>query len=120
MFNYRIKRISAYSVFKYVTVVSLIWGGIWGLLISVFAHDVFGLWGGFFIGFVFGLVNGIFAYIYTFLFNLFASSIGGIEIQLERKDAFLDTLQQPIPLQSNAAADTEQQPEVPSSENTAQ
>jgi hypothetical protein len=98
MFNYRLKYINVYSVFKYVTILSLIIGGVWGLFLGLLARDLVGIPGGLFFGFIFGLFNGIVASLYTFLFNLFASSIGGIEIQLERKDAFLDSLHQPLPL----------------------
>lgn len=98
MFNYRITRINACSVFKYVTIISLIAGGICGLGLGLLSHDMIGIPGGLFLGFIFGLVNGIVASIYTFLFNLLSSSIGGIEIHLARKDAFLENLEQPIPL----------------------
>lgn len=102
MYNYRIKRISACSVFKYVTIVGLITGGAWGLAFGLLSRDMVGIPGGLFLGCIFGLVNGIVASIYTFLFNLFASSIGGIEIQLDRKDVFLDNIEQPIPLVSGS------------------
>lgn len=98
MFNYRITRINTYSVFKYVTLIGLVFGGAWGLLLGLFSRDVVGILSGLFLGFIFGLAHGIFAAIYTFLFNLLSSSIGGIEIQLDRKDAFLDSLDQPMPL----------------------
>lgn len=98
MFNYRIKCVNACSVFKNVTAISLVVGGIGGLSLGLLARSMVGILGGLFLGFIFGLANGIVAYLYTFLFNLFASFIGGIEIQLNHKDAFLDSLVQPIPL----------------------
>lgn len=98
MFNYRLKCINVYTVFKYVTILSLIIGGVWGLFMGLLAHDMVGIPGGLFLGLIFGLFHGLVASLYTFLFNLFASSLGGIEIQLERKDDFLDSLHQPLPL----------------------
>lgn len=98
MFNYRVKSVNVYSVFKYVTILSLIIGGAWGLFLGLLAHDMVGIPAGLFLGFIFGLLHGIIASLYTFLYNLFASSIDGIEIHLERKDAFLENLHQPIPL----------------------
>jgi hypothetical protein len=98
MFNYRLKRLNVWSVFKLVTTIGLLFGGFWGLLLGIFEGNVFGLLGGLFIGFIFGIVNGLTCAISAVLFNLLADHLGGLEVLLERKDAFLDSLEQPIPL----------------------
>lgn len=98
MFNYRITRVHVGSVFKYTAIIGLIIGSIWGLFLGLLARTFVGILEGLFFGLVFGLVNGIFASIYAILFNSFASSLKGIEIQLTRKDFFLEELAQPIPL----------------------
>jgi len=98
MFNYRITRVHTGSVFKYTAVIGLIIGSVWGLLLGLMARPLVGIWEGLFFGLVFGLFNGIVASIYAILFNSFASSLKGIEIQLTRKDFFLEELDQPIPL----------------------
>jgi hypothetical protein len=98
MYNYRIKRLNVWSVCKIVTLIGMIFGTCGGLLLGIVERDLFGMLMGLFVGCVFGLITGITSVIYTVLFNFLASSIGGIELHLERKDAFLDSLEQPIPL----------------------
>lgn len=100
MFNYRLKGLNVRSVFTIVTTVSLVFGGFWGLLLGILEGNIFGLLGGLFLGFIFGLFNGLAAAASAFLYNLLATTWGGIEILLERKDTFLDSLHQPIPLLS--------------------
>jgi hypothetical protein len=76
----------------------MIFGACGGLLLGIVERDLFVMLMGLLMGCMFGLTSGITSIIYTVLFNLLASSIGGIELHLERKDAFLDSLEQPIPL----------------------
>ena len=98
MFNYRITRVHVGSVFKYTALIGLIIGSGWGLFLGLLAHTMAGMLEGLIFALVFGLFNGIFASIYAILFNLLASSLKGVEIQLTRKDSFLEELVQPIPL----------------------
>jgi hypothetical protein len=75
-----------------------VFGGFWGLLLGIFEGNLFRIFGGLLLGFIFGLVNGLTTAICAALFNMLASHLGGIEVLLERKDAFLDSLEQPLPL----------------------
>jgi len=98
LFNYCLKRLNVWSVFKVITIIGLVFGGFWGLLLGIYEGNLFGILGGLFLGFIFGLVNSLTATICAILFNMFASHLGGIDVFLERKDVFLDSLEQPLPL----------------------
>lgn len=98
MFNYRLRRLNAMSVFNVVTLISLVFGGFWGLIFFLLERSVLGLLGGFFFTLIFGFLNGITSALSALLYNHLAARYEGIEILLERKDAYLDSLDQPIPL----------------------
>ena len=92
MYNFKLKKISVASVFKFSLSAGLLLGGIFGIilgLISSVAPKSIGFEGGFIGGVLAGLFYGLLIAVanafYTYVFNLISKFSGGIDMEIERE-----------------------------------
>lgn len=92
MWNYKIKKISVLSVFKftflYGIIIGAIFGLIGGLLGSIGDARLFGMgiFGGLLFGIIYGIILSLFSALGAWLFNLISVVIDGIDVELVKKD----------------------------------
>ncbi|TCW41892.1 hypothetical protein EDC21_10351 [Thermohydrogenium kirishiense] len=92
MWNYKIKRVSVLSVFKFTLLYGIIIGAVFsfigGLLGSIGDAKFFGMgiFGGLIFGIIYGIILSLFSTFGTWLFNLISGIIDGIDIELVKRD----------------------------------
>lgn len=91
MWNYKLRKISVLSVFKFMLLYGIIIGAILGFLGGLFSFAVprymgYGVFGGLFIGVVYGVFMALFSAVGAWFFNIISGLIDGIDIEIEKKE----------------------------------
>jgi len=92
MWNYKIKKISVLSTFKFTLIYGVLFGTFLGIVFGLFSGLMatsfrffgFSILGGFFAGLLYGVSFSFVSSLSVFIFNIISAWIDGIDIYVEK------------------------------------